>query len=180
VPCVTLDQKIQVWIAIGAWFGAIATFSAVVVSLWLAKRKPRSHLKVSVALDQGDQNIFIRIVNDGDTAPMVQKCELLSPQLKYGRIDIPVTYALLNNIRIELGVARLATGDWQEIRCVVHALGRAAIDALSSNLTEKQMESAMGDASISCVTTTGESFCVSLPLPVQQALVRSIKMQRIT
>jgi len=37
----SLDQQIQIWIAVGAWLGAAATFSAVVVSLRLATRPER-------------------------------------------------------------------------------------------------------------------------------------------
>ena len=46
----TLDQEIQVWVAIGTWLAAIATFSAVVVALYLAKQGERIKLKCHVGL----------------------------------------------------------------------------------------------------------------------------------
>lgn len=46
----TLDQKIQVWVAIGTWLAAIATFSAVIGALFLAKQGERIKLKCHVGL----------------------------------------------------------------------------------------------------------------------------------
>jgi hypothetical protein len=178
VPCLTLDQWIQVSIAAGTWASAIATFSAVVVSLWLASRKPKGHLAVSVALQRGDLEILIRTVGKGAIQLMVEKYELLSPALKLGRIDILVEYAIANSQRIQMGVARLTNGDWQEAYCSLHTLGSHANAALPADLTGDQLEATVRNSSILCVTTTGESFRAPLPVPVQRALVRSINMQR--
>jgi len=46
----TLDQKIQIWVAIGTWLAAIATVIASVVALHLASRSERVRLKVYVGL----------------------------------------------------------------------------------------------------------------------------------
>ena len=46
----TLDQKLQLWNVIGAWFAGVATFAAVLVSLWLARRGERVDLAVRVGL----------------------------------------------------------------------------------------------------------------------------------
>lgn len=69
-----LDQTIQVWIAVGAWLGAAATFSAVVVSLRLATRAERVRLLAYAAILQvfaGDGSppedfVGITAVNLGD------------------------------------------------------------------------------------------------------------------
>ena len=59
----TLDQKLQLWNAIGTWVAGIATFAAVVVSLWLAGRGERIDLLARVGL----RSIFA-----GDGSPPVQ------------------------------------------------------------------------------------------------------------
>lgn len=46
----TLDQKIQIWVAVGTWFAALATLAAVVVALQLARRVEKVKLKVHVGL----------------------------------------------------------------------------------------------------------------------------------
>jgi hypothetical protein len=47
---VTLDQQINLWNAIGTWIAGLATFSAVIVSLWLARHAERVDLAVNVGL----------------------------------------------------------------------------------------------------------------------------------
>lgn len=56
----TLDQQIQVWNVVGTWLAGIATFMAVVVSLYLAKKLESIKLKV---------NVGIRLVFAGDGTP---------------------------------------------------------------------------------------------------------------
>ena len=34
----TLDQKIQIWVAVGTWVAGLATFAAVILALYLAAR----------------------------------------------------------------------------------------------------------------------------------------------
>ena len=58
--CMTLDQQIQVWNAVGTWLAGIATFLAVVVSLYLARKSESINLKV---------NVGIRLVFAGDGTP---------------------------------------------------------------------------------------------------------------
>ncbi|MGH9622655.1 MAG: hypothetical protein ACRD45_23480 [Bryobacteraceae bacterium] len=48
----TLDQKIQIWVAIGEWIAGIGTIAATVVALYLAKRAEKLRLKVRVELMQ--------------------------------------------------------------------------------------------------------------------------------
>ena len=46
----TLDQQIQVWNVVGTWLAGFATFAAVAVSLYLAKRAESIRVKVNVGL----------------------------------------------------------------------------------------------------------------------------------
>lgn len=56
----TVDQKIQVWNAVGTWLSGIATFTAVAVSLYLARKSDSIRL---------DANAGIRLVFVGDGTP---------------------------------------------------------------------------------------------------------------
>jgi hypothetical protein len=56
----TLDQKIQIWNALGTWLAGLATFAAVFVALYLAKKVEKVKLKVHVGL---------RVVIEGDGTP---------------------------------------------------------------------------------------------------------------
>jgi hypothetical protein len=57
---VTLDQRIQVWVAVGTWVAGIGTIAAVIVALYLARRVEKVRLKVHVGL---------RVVVLGDGTP---------------------------------------------------------------------------------------------------------------
>ena len=69
----TLDQKIQIWNAVGTWVAGFGTLAAVVLSLWLAGRSERIDLKVTVGVRQlfgGDgtppeENIAFAVTNAG-------------------------------------------------------------------------------------------------------------------
>lgn len=56
----TLDQQIQIWNTVGTWLAAIATFVAVLVSLFLAQKSDRVNLRA---------NAGIRLVFAGDGTP---------------------------------------------------------------------------------------------------------------
>lgn len=70
----TLDQKIQIWNAVGTWLAAVATFSAVVFSLYMVRRSNQVRLSVSAGLRSvliGDGSpeekfIVIRVTNLGE------------------------------------------------------------------------------------------------------------------
>lgn len=71
---VTLDQKIQIWIAIGSWLAGVGTITATVVALYLAKRVEKLRLQVRVGLMQvvmGDgtpfqEHLGIDVTNAGE------------------------------------------------------------------------------------------------------------------
>lgn len=70
----TLDQKIQLWVAIGTWLASLATLGASIVALYLARRVERIRLKVHVGIRElilGDgsparQHVCIDVTNLGD------------------------------------------------------------------------------------------------------------------
>jgi hypothetical protein len=45
---ITLDQEIQIWVAVGTWVAGIGTLAAVIVALYLARRVEKVRLKVYV------------------------------------------------------------------------------------------------------------------------------------
>src|SRR2546427_6631611 len=72
----TLDQKIQIWVAVGTWFAGLATLAAVIVALRLAKQVEKVKLKVHVGLRElvmGDgspyqEYLVISVTNWGERA----------------------------------------------------------------------------------------------------------------
>ena len=70
----TVDQKIQLWNAIGTWVAGIATFAAVVVSLHLARRVEKVRLRARVGIRQmfqgdgtpGQELLEFHVTNLGD------------------------------------------------------------------------------------------------------------------
>lgn len=75
----TLDQQIQIWNVVGTWVAGIATFSAVLVSLYLASRGDRIQLKVFAGrrlVIRGDgtppeEHLNIGVTNLGDRSVTV-------------------------------------------------------------------------------------------------------------
>ena len=69
-----LDQKIQIWIAVGTWVAGLTTLAAVIVALRLAKQVERVKLKVYVGLRElvmGDgspfqEHLCINVTNLGE------------------------------------------------------------------------------------------------------------------
>ena len=72
----TLDQKIQIWVAVGTWVAGLATLAAVIVALRLAKQVEKVKLKVHVGLRElvmGDgspfqEHLAISVTNLGERA----------------------------------------------------------------------------------------------------------------
>lgn len=60
----TFDQKIQIWNTVGTWLAGMATFAAVVVSLYLSRKRDRVNLKVHAGLR-------LHIVGDGSPAKRI-------------------------------------------------------------------------------------------------------------
>lgn len=72
----TLDQQIQIWVAVGTWVAGLATLAAVIVALRLAKKVEKVRLKVRVGLRElfmGDgsppqEHLAISVTNLGERA----------------------------------------------------------------------------------------------------------------
>ena len=70
----TLDQQINIWNAIGTWLAGIATFAAVLVSLYLSQRSERVRIRATAGLRQvfagdgspAEDHVQINVVNHGD------------------------------------------------------------------------------------------------------------------
>jgi len=80
---VTLDQKLQLWNAIGTWVAGVATFGAVLVALHLARRSESVRLRSFAGLREvilGDgspfqEHLCINVTNIGDR-PVTVNIEL--------------------------------------------------------------------------------------------------------
>lgn len=75
----TFDQQINMWNAVGTWVAGIATFSAVLVSLYLARRSERIRIKVTAGIREiyagdgtlAEEHVQISVVNHGDRVVIV-------------------------------------------------------------------------------------------------------------
>jgi hypothetical protein len=57
----TLDQKIQIWVALGAWVSGLGSLAAVVAALHFSRRVEKVRLKVFAGLTEvvlGDGTLF--------------------------------------------------------------------------------------------------------------------------
>lgn len=48
----TFEQQINIWNAVGTWLAGIATFAAVLVSLYLARKSERIRITATAGLRQ--------------------------------------------------------------------------------------------------------------------------------
>jgi hypothetical protein len=70
----TLDQQIQIWNAVGTWIAGIATFAAVLVSLYLARKSDQVQLQTKAGIrlifagdgTPAEEHVGISVVNKGD------------------------------------------------------------------------------------------------------------------
>lgn len=68
----TVDQTIQIWVAVGTWLAGLATVAAVIVSLWLSRRSEGVRLDVHAGL---------RVVVIGDGSPFQENASILVTNL---------------------------------------------------------------------------------------------------
>jgi hypothetical protein len=74
----SVDQQIQVWNAVGTWFAGLATFGAVVFSLFVLRRAEKVRLRVSVGLrlivgggEPRKEVVLIQVTNLGERAATI-------------------------------------------------------------------------------------------------------------
>lgn len=83
------SDAIQFWSMVGTWLGSFATFSAVIVSLWLASRGSRVRLKTRVELDEsqdGERKVVVFAVrNTGYRQASIKQIGFAVRESKFGR-----------------------------------------------------------------------------------------------
>ncbi|OLC92291.1 MAG: hypothetical protein AUH86_19125 [Acidobacteria bacterium 13_1_40CM_4_58_4] len=97
----TLDQKIQIWVAVGTWFAGLATLAAVIVALRLAKQVEKVKLKVHVGLRElvmGDgspfqEHLSISVTNLGERAVTINSAGWAIGKGKHRRFAIQTVAA---------------------------------------------------------------------------------------
>jgi hypothetical protein len=155
---------------------AIGTVGLAAVTVWLANRKPKLHLTVSAELANEGQTLLIRILNDGAAAPLPLRCDWVAKE--FGRIDIPMFGGSLNGRPMVMGIQRMTNGDTLDVSWAVDDLAQRAANALSADLGEASVKFAIQNSSLSCTTTTGESFRSPLSSAVQETLAARVNLHR--
>ena len=125
----TLDQKINVGIAIGTWLAAIATFFAVLTSLHLARRSEQIRIKATAGIrllfigdgSPAEEHVQIGVVNHGDRTVVVNSVGWKIGTRKNTRLCIqPVSGKWTQNYPLQLAhgeqasflVSFSATPEW--------------------------------------------------------------------
>lgn len=125
----TLDQKLQVWIALGTWVAGLGSFAAVIVALYLSRRVEKVRLKIHVGLRVviiGDgspfqKHIAISVTNLGERPVTINSVGWAVGRRRKRRVAMqPVSGPHTNQYPIELAHAKsanfmvsfLATPNW--------------------------------------------------------------------
>jgi hypothetical protein len=107
----TLDQKIQIWVAVGTWVAGLATLAAVIVALRLAKQVEKVRLKVHVGLRElvmGDgspfqEHLSISVTNLGERAVTINSAGWAVGKGKHRKFGIqPVAAIYSTQYPVEL------------------------------------------------------------------------------
>jgi hypothetical protein len=101
-PKMTLDQKIQIWVAVGTWVAGLATLAAVIVALRLAKQVEKVKLKVYAGLRElvmGDGSPFqdhlcINVTNLGERPVTIHSAGWAVGKGKHRRFAIQTVAAV--------------------------------------------------------------------------------------
>ncbi len=119
----TVDQQIEVWNAVGTWFAGLATFGAVVFSLFVLRRSEKVRLRVTVGLRTviggaapRQEIVSIHMTNLGDRAATIMNISwrvgsrnhyLLAVQMFMNtspmRTPVTIQHGESANFHIELG-----------------------------------------------------------------------------
>jgi len=102
---VTLDQKIQIWVAVGTWVAGLATLAAVIVALYLARKVEKVKLKVHAALVElvmGDgsppqKHLSISVTNLGERPVTINSAGWAVGKGKNRKLAIQVVGAVPSN-----------------------------------------------------------------------------------
>ena len=101
---VTFDQKIQIWNTVGTWVAGIATFAAVCVSLYLARRAERVRL---------DFRVFLMLLIQGNGAPTAEYIVFSVTNLGERPITISgVSWKLPNLVKRTRALQQFPGGTW--------------------------------------------------------------------
>jgi hypothetical protein len=107
----TLDQKIQIWVAVGTWVAGLATVGAVIVALYLTKKVERVKLKVHVGLRElvmGDgsplqEHLSISVTNLGERAVTINSVGWAVGKGKHRKVALqPVAATYTTQYPVEL------------------------------------------------------------------------------
>jgi hypothetical protein len=98
----TLDQRIQIWVAVGTWVAGLATVAAVIVALRLAKQVEKVKLKVHVGLRElfmgdgspAEDHFCINVTNLGERAVIINSAGWAVGKGKHRKLAIQTVAAV--------------------------------------------------------------------------------------
>ena len=155
---------------------AVGTIGLASTTVWLATRKPRAKLDLSVVRVAAD-GAFFTIRNAGDAVLVVAGCYWAAPCLQ-GRVDL-VHAGLFNGAGpFPLLQCRLTRGDTIEIRLTLQEIADLVNPHLPSEATAPAIAACLRESTLVCATTTGEQFQIAMPQEASEDLRRRVMLLR--
>ena len=156
---------------------AVGTVSAVAVSLWLATRKPKTHLALFVELRGA--SFVLTITNDGEAEVTVRRCDWRAKCMTgAGRLELPQYPFQYNGQPAQSIPRRVINGDILETWVSVKAIAEQANSVIPETATMEQIDHDIRKSCFVCVTTTGIDFSANLPVGMQDELIKQFRLLR--
>ena len=160
---------------------ALGTVSAVVVSLYLASRKPKAHLTLSVELlKAGDHTPDVAawtIVNDGEADQIILRWYWRAQCTETGRIYLSA-FCELNGRGGYMLPQRIVKDDMLTGRDPLTSIADLANPHISAKATPEEIEKCFRGSKFGCVTTTGKLYETDMPQTLQTALLARFRSVR--
>ena len=166
-----LDRLKPLW----EFLTGIGTVALAVLTVYLANRKPKSRITVTVRLAR-EHVAVVEMLNVGDALPVVRGWHWSSPRT--GRIDLLAMVNLTIQARPVPIPYRMERGDLIEGQVALEAIAQLADERLGPNATPEEVQVCVRESRFGCTTTVGQVFEVSLPPEVRTELARRIDIRR--
>jgi len=167
----------QRWEAVWIFLTAVGTILLAGVTSWLATRKPRVRLNVSVEVFRDDQ-AKVTITNVEESLPVLRTWYWRSPTLTPPRLDLPGIGHLYDGRGIYAEIPRRMEPGDQLVGIVnIRDLAQIVDPLIRAEATREEIASVSASA-IGYMTTVGKMFEAPLPASLQERLAQFIVLRR--
>jgi len=166
------------WEAVWIFLTAVGTILLAGVTSWLATRKPRVGLSVSVE-EHRDSQAKVTITNVEESLPVLRTWYWRSPSVAPRRLDLPGIGHLTDGRGIYTGVPRrMEPGDQLVGFVSIRDLAQIVDPLIRADATREEINSCVSASEFGCMTTVGKMFTSPLPAGLQEMLAKFIVLRR--